>query len=512
MRRRARRVLRHAALASAALMTSGLVSGTVVAPTPATAVPSGPCGGLIQAHPRSSAYFTNPLGKSRADQDRITHAMTSLICSVTQVKADAKHHPTIELAMYLFDSAPGSDGIRDDGAIGRLVKALIWAQNTAHARVRVVFDGGVPRSSYPAPNPAYTMLRAPASGLKRPSQLVVCTHHSKDTACAGDNIMHSKVLLVSQTGRHRKPAMIVTSQNLTPEAENNTYNNAVQLVGGTSAFARYHRYFKTLLTSRRHPNLGGAMGTTRSHRVGTARVSSYFFPRNDPSFHGQIKGGPNQGFPKKGRTDTKHQDARVDTVANLLSEVTNCTDPGATPSYRRVRHALGHMTRGRTLIQIAMYQFHDRPQITRQLQRLIRVGCDVQLVYSETDVETFRQLAPLQGPTFRMWQGIRPEFHNPDFPVVPRCLFVHSKYLLVSGAIGGKQNQNLVLTGSENWNAQGLHRNDESMIAIREQGRAPIYRKFATEFANVDRPDARRPNARGVAGCLLYTSPGLLDG
>jgi phosphatidylserine/phosphatidylglycerophosphate/cardiolipin synthase-like enzyme len=512
MRRRARRTLRHAALPSAAVLAAGLISAGVVTPSVATAASPGPCAGLIQAHPKSTAFFTNPLSKARADHDRITHAMTSLVCSVTQVPAKAKHHPTIELAMYLFNTAPGSDGIRDDGAIGQLVKALIWAQNTAHARVRVVFDGGVPQSSYPAPNPAYTLLHNPASGLKRPSQVVVCTHNPHDTACAGDNIMHSKLLLVSQTGRHRKPAMIVTSQNLTPEAENNTYNNAVQLVGGRAAFTRYHHYFKTLLTVRRHPNLGAAMSATRPHRIGSAAVSSFFFPRNDPSFHGRIKKGPNAGFPKEGGTDTPHQDARVDTVAKTLARVTNCIDPGTSPTYLRVKHALNHMPHARTLIQIAMYQFHDRPQITRQLQRLIGEGCDVQLVYSETDVDTFQQLAPLQGPSFRMWQGVRPDVHNPDFPVVPRCVFVHSKYLLVSGSVDGQPNQNLVVTGSENWNAPGLHRNDESMVAIREHRHAPIYRRFATQFSNVDRPQARRPNARGVAGCLLYTSPGLLDG
>jgi hypothetical protein len=513
MRRLACRTLRPVAMLGAAVLAAGLLTTGGAGPVAAKAVSPSPCAGKIELHPRSDVFFTNPLSRSAAEHDAITRAMVRLICSVTPVPATAKHHPVIELAAYLFNNAPSSnDGVRDDGSIGTLVKALVWAQNYAHAHVRVVFDGGVPHSSYPAPNPSYTMLHNPAGGLKNPSKVVICNHSHHDTSCSGDNIMHSKLLLVSHVGRRGRPAMIVTSQNLTPDAETDTYNNAVQLVGGHRAFMRYHRYFKTLLEARQHPNIGSAMGSTTPRRLGGAAVTSYFFPRNDPSYRGRIKHGRNRGFPKRGHADTPHQDARVDSVASVLSQVTDCWNPGVNPGYARVPDALDHMPPDRTLIQIAMYLIHDRPQIIRQLQRLVLDGCDVQLVYSRTDLDTYRQLAPLQGPNFRMWQSVRPDVANPSWPIDARCVFLHSKYTLISGSINGRPNQNLVLTGSENWTSQSLHNNDESMVQIAEHGRSPIYSKYARHFARIDRPDARHPNAHGVNGCILYASPGLLQG
>ena len=60
---------------------------------------------------------------------------------------------------------------------------------------------------------------------------------------------------------------------------------------------------------------------------------------------------------------------------------------------------------------------------------------------------------------------------EPVVPLASRCVFLHSKYTLISGGFGDQRNQNIVVTGSENWNAPGLHNNDESMVQISERSK-----------------------------------------
>jgi hypothetical protein len=415
-----------------------------VAATPSAACPFG----TAEHAPTSMATFNNPTSTDAADQDAIVDQMEDLICSVPAVAPTTAtaRKPTIYLAMYHYNGTTGEDITAD----------LLWALNTQNAVIGVALDGHYGSANVIAGIPT--------------ADLTVCGHAplATDSSCAGNKILHTKLLLVSEAGSARD-VILMGSQNVTPQAESQAFNNSAQIVGNTAAYNSQVKYFSLIFQNKQRPNLGAPSNwpSTQSvvHGLG---LKDYFFPRNSDG-----KLPPTTAY-------NAASDAATDPVANILSNV-RCSKPGL--------RAGGHDVKvPRSIVRIAMFDFQDRGQITNQLVRLSNAGCLVEVIYDSMDAGTESALA---GAKIQL----RPLVDNAfvDASGVTRCVYVHDKFLLISGAYGssgGKRavpDQKIVVTGSENYLQTALHHNDEIMAKIAQTATAspvstPIFTSYNKEW------------------------------
>jgi phosphatidylserine/phosphatidylglycerophosphate/cardiolipin synthase-like enzyme len=448
--------------------------------------------------PTTSTFFNDPTMDTAADQDSVANAMINLICDVSPPSRGVPS--TISLAMYEFEL----DGV---------AQALRWAHRYRSATVNVALDGANQRlqtaTGQVIDNPAYDDL---ASGLPA-GDIVLCGPNAgkvalppigddvvsrrprsrrqtgagstptppTGTACAGNNILHAKLLLVSSVDTAGDSAVFTGSQNLSMRSEDDAFNNAVQIVGNLSVYRTDRTYFRRLLSNGRNADVGD-MVATGPVVTPSGAISNEFFPRNSPD-----------AFPTSNAYNAAN-DLATDSTADLLDTVA-CASPGD--------FAGDHSgAEPHTTVQIAMYSFRSRPRILKQLEVLERSGCEVQILYSYMSTA---DLAGLQKA------GIQPlQLNDNDYPYpggggATGRVYIHSKYLLISGGIkvpkaGVSGNQDIVLTGSQNFTQSGLHDNDEQITEVQQTatgltGTTPIYSAYEDNWLKIAAVIAALPPA-----------------
>jgi phosphatidylserine/phosphatidylglycerophosphate/cardiolipin synthase-like enzyme len=266
------------------------------------------------------------------------------------------------------------------------------------------------------------------------------------TACAGDNILHAKLLTISSIDVNGDSAVFTSSQNLSQHSEQLAFNNALQLIGSAPMYQANVTYLHALRADTRSPDLGDAIDPLPVDTpIGS--VTSAFFPRNSPA-----------QFPADNSYDATN-DRATDATAALLQHV-SCTSPGT--------YAGDHAgTVPRTTVRIAVYSYGARNLVTKRLTALAGAGCEVQVIYTRMPLSTYDALVA---------GGITPVQLNDSSYQLPNGnttrVFVHDKYLLISGAYndGGTvvRNQDIVQTGSQNLTPVGLHHNDDEVMRVRQ--------------------------------------------
>jgi hypothetical protein len=446
-----------------ALGSDGAVAVSTQAVTVAAQSP--PCPGQTDtAAPTTEAFFNDPTTGRGATQYTVINAMINAICSASP-PVNGKP-TTIDLAMYQFE-------------LDHVAQALEWAETYRSADVHVALDGentevatnngqilpnqpyddlvaGLPAGSVVLCGPNAGKVPLPPVDDGQAEQVRAASADSSatvtGTGCAGDNILHTKLLLVSSVDTQRDALVITGSQNTSAHSAEEGFNNGLQLVGSSAVYKADRSYFARLLGNTQDPRLGEEL-TGASIATSSGLVTNTYYPRNSTD-----EFPPNDHY-------HKDNDAATDTTADLLDDV-HCSSPGKYAG----EHGDGS---ARTVVQIAVLSFNSRNRVTAQLQALAGKGCIVQVIYANMKASTMSNLKSA---------GIEPLPINDYNYVFPNGstgrVFVHDKYLLISGAFGTHgavaKDQDIVVTGSENLTQLSLHDNDEQVTEVQETATAPV--------------------------------------
>ncbi|MEV5888618.1 phospholipase D-like domain-containing protein [Nonomuraea fuscirosea] len=129
----------------------------------------------------------------------------------------------------------------------------------------------------------------------------------------------------------------------------------------------------------------------------------------------------------------------------------------------QVRCAPGNGTR----VEIGQSEWDDtRLAIVDRLAALVTAGCQVRVVHGPAD-EAVTAALDAAGVGRRVLDGSTPAGR------------IHSKYIVVTDRAPGRS---WVMTGSHNFNATSLRRNDEAMVELSERS---VVRAYAANFARV---------------------------
>jgi len=428
-----------------------------------------PCPGQTStATPTTMSMFNDPSTGQPADQSRVVAAEINLICAA-QLPVRGEH-TQIWMAQFVF-------------TLDDVAQALVWAHRYQHADVHLVLDGSNefmfnPDGSH-VPNVAYDDVVANLPS----SSLVVCGPNAgtvgrpvvpddedesavfpAGTGCAGDNILHVKLLAISAVDPAGDPAVFSSSQNFSTGAMTAGFNDGLQVVGDAALYGLDAAYIDRLAGNRQQADLGLQLGPA-AHDSGGARLWSTFYPRN-----------LTDKFPDGDPNATAH-DAATDSLAATLRNV-RCTAPG--------RYAGDHSHGARTTIRIAMFVYRTREAVTAALDRLGDDGCDIGIIYSVISAPV---LQDLESHGIRATQLYTEDYTPPSGQ--PTRLFVHDKFVLISGGIAvagrAESNQDLVLAGSPNLTDKALYDNDEAGLAYQQTataaaGSTPIFDGYAHDW------------------------------
>src|SRR5581483_3491321 len=159
-----------------------------------------PCPGQTSsATPTTTAVFNNPTTRSVTDQTAVVTAMINLICDVQPPGPNGPSE--IDLASYVYQ-------------LDNVSQALLWAHKYMDANVHVALDGAnqwvTATDGTVSPNTAYNdlvaglpagsvLLCGPNAGVPPPPPSPGDDNGNgrpfpSGTGCAGDNIMHTKLL------------------------------------------------------------------------------------------------------------------------------------------------------------------------------------------------------------------------------------------------------------------------------------------------------------------------------
>lgn len=136
----------------------------------------------------------------------------------------------------------------------------------------------------------------------------------------------------------------------------------------------------------------------------------------------------------------------------------------------------GTGSNGRTVVRVIMHAWNDSRghYLAKRIRQLYAEGCDVRVMYGfggEAVRDTFASRTP---------RGYVP-VHTTGYDTNEDGfldLYTHQKELLVSGNYGGDRSTRMVVTGSSNWNNQGL-RGDELIFTAKKTG---AYRDYIDNF------------------------------
>ncbi|MBA2806126.1 hypothetical protein E0500_001260 [Streptomyces sp. KM273126] len=326
-----------------------------------------------------------------------------------------------------------------------VVDALIAAENRG-VRVQVLLDESSV-SDRPA-NTSYSTLAA-ALGTDRTKGSYVTTC-PVDKSCLGDpkygqSIMHNKFWLFSAV-EGATNVVVQTTSNSTPSAHTKFFNDALLLPNNPTMYDAYADYFDTMVAR--------GWKSWEYRTVSNGLYKAYFFPR-------------------AGNTrDT-------DTVYSVLNNV-QCTYKDSAGVTQK------------TWVRVAIFKI-TRLAIAEKLVALKKAGCNVSIVYAESDSAkssggtkgTWEMMHTSGGPTVRCYNDDRDPL-NPGKKLTTPYI-IHSKYILVDGMYDGARKK-ISFTGSGNYTGPALRENDESIVKVDDSAVHDMYKVHFNKVIGVAYP------------------------
>jgi phosphatidylserine/phosphatidylglycerophosphate/cardiolipin synthase-like enzyme len=278
--------------------------------------------------------------------------------------------------------------------------------------------------------PAQKMLhRALGTNRWKKSFAYECHHGCRST---GENL-HTKFYLFSHTGGAYHTVM-TGSVNLTGNSAMNQYNDVYVINNQVKLTKRFRVLFGQMRKDKpAHPG----WLVQRAGKDFTLEATPYPHP------------GPNH-----------------DPIITILNKV-HCL--GATKGTgNKVHH---------TVVRVIMHAWNDYrgTYIAQKIRRLFAAGCDVKLMYGyagEAVRNTFAS-GTMRGYIPVHTTGMDT---NEDGLI---DLYTHQKELLISGHFGKSTHTRLVVTGSSNYNKDGI-RGDEEIFLIKN--RVPAWKDYIADF------------------------------
>jgi phosphatidylserine/phosphatidylglycerophosphate/cardiolipin synthase-like enzyme len=247
----------------------------------------------------------------------------------------------------------------------------------------------------------------------------------------GENL-HSKFFLFSHTGAARNVVM-TGSTNFTMNSAHNQYND-MWIRNDT---ARLYKKFNRIFAAMRRDKLDRPTYWVQN-------VGKFF----------QVQVTPYNNF-----------GPRRDPIMRVLRKV-HC---------HKARQGTGN-GRNRTIVRVTMHAWNDRrgTYLAKKIRSLYASGCDVRLMYGYAGAKVRATFAT------RTKRGFVP-VHTTGYDTNEDGfidLYTHQKELLINGNYGTDNSTRMVVTGSSNWNDEGL-RGDEEIFLIRLGG---AYKNYAKNF------------------------------
>jgi phosphatidylserine/phosphatidylglycerophosphate/cardiolipin synthase-like enzyme len=278
--------------------------------------------------------------------------------------------------------------------------------------------------------PAQKMLhRALGTKRKRKSFAYECHHGCRST---GENL-HTKFYLFSHTGGAFKTVM-TGSVNLTGNSAMNQYND-LYVVNNAAKLTKKFRVLWGQLKKDKPAHPGWLVQKAGPH----FRVEATPFPHPGP-----------------------HHDP----IISILNKV-HCL--GAT-------HGTGNKVH-HTVVRVVMHAWNDERghYIAQKMRQLYGAGCDVKLQYGFAGESVRNTFAARTGRGF-MPVHTTGKDTNEDGLI---DLYTHQKELLISGHYAKSTHTRLVVTGSSNYNKDGI-RGDEEIFLIKN--RLPAWKAYIKDF------------------------------
>jgi phosphatidylserine/phosphatidylglycerophosphate/cardiolipin synthase-like enzyme len=319
--------------------------------------------------------------------------------------------------------------------ISSFVDRLIAAHDRG-VHVRLLMDDHDVRSTW-------TRLVAELGTNPQSESFAILCHRS----CFTDyepSYLHAKMYMFSTAGTAKR-VVTISSANPTNGQAVTGWNDAYTMVGNTTMYNSYKRYFEDMTV--------GALDNDQ----GTAK----------PNYYRTTVSGPYKTylFPRGGSGTS------TDTVYSILSNI-SCS--GTADGYGTAGH--------HTIVKVAMFQWTQyRISLARKLWALDDAGCSVEIVYTGTQTDPLVK-SELSRPGGR-YGG--PRLYNGSQDVNGdglSDLYVHNKYLLVEGKYAGDSSTRVVFTGSGNFANNALHYNNEILLRVLSTS---AYRSYLANFANL---------------------------
>jgi len=281
--------------------------------------------------------------------------------------------------------------------------------------------------------PAQRMLhRALGMNRTRKSFSYECSNGCRSS---GENL-HTKFYLFSHTGGARDTVM-TGSVNLTGNSAMNQYND-IWVINDAPKL------------TRSFAQLWGQMKKDKPAHPG-------WFARSIGK-HFTLEATP---FPKPG--------PRHDPIIAVLNRVKCQGADGGTGTRRH-----------HTIVRVVMHAWNDPrgDYIARKVRGLFGQGCDVQLMYGVSGASVRDEFATRSARGFMPVHTTGMDTNDDGFI----DLYTHQKELLISGHYGRSRHTRLVVTGSSNYNTDGI-RGDEELFQIKN--RVGAYRSYTKDFTRM---------------------------
>jgi phosphatidylserine/phosphatidylglycerophosphate/cardiolipin synthase-like enzyme len=165
-------------------------------------------------------------------------------------------------------------------------------------------------------------------------------------------------------------------------------------------------------------------------------------------------------------TPFPHSGPRHDPIISILNRV-HCN--GATgPTGTRTHH---------TIVRVIMHAWNDSrgTYLANKIRSLYAQGCDVKLMYGFGGKTVRDSFATRTRHGYVPVHTTGKDTNDDGFI----DLYTHQKELLISGHYGRSRHTRMVVTGSSNWNIEGVH-GDEEILQI--QNRSGAWHDYINDF------------------------------
>jgi phosphatidylserine/phosphatidylglycerophosphate/cardiolipin synthase-like enzyme len=334
------------------------------------------------------------------------------------VRAEA--YAITDKLIELIDGTPPGESIHitiHQLEANKIREALTRAK-TRGAIVRAVVSGNVPLTRDGVKTDAGLLQDALGGNF------VYCSAPNNVLGCISaraNSIMHTKFATFSYTSAAGANTVIFGSFNLTVNAADGQYNNAVIVSGDATTFSRFNLVFEDMFYRRRNNNY--QQSANGSFSSSGAALSAWFQPRADSA------GG------------TSEEESTDVVVSQALNDLSTST----TGCYLKI--AQNMITNGRD------------PFLTKHVKRIRDdLRCSVQIIYNSMGSDA---ATTLSTSSRRQLAG------------------VHHKYFIMHGTLNGVANQTRVYTGSHNWSDDALRLNDEVLVRLTDPA---VVNQFVAHF------------------------------